>query len=73
MNTITYDHKNGKIADMIEEYIKTHDNTNSPIFGDKEIDDIVGLVLKKTEGVLDPKELVIYSIYAGLAWAEKGF
>lgn len=66
-----FQHKNGRTADMIEEYIRTHDDNNSPVFGDKEVNDLLGLVCQETAGVLDPKTIAIYGIYCGLAWAER--
>lgn len=68
-----FQHKNGETAEMVLEYIRTHDDTNSPAFGDTEVNDLLGLVIHETEGVLDPKTIAIYGIYCGLAWAEKGF
>ena len=65
-----FQHKNGETADLIEEYIRTHDDSNSPVFGDTEINDLLGLVVQETGGVLDPKTIAIYGIYCGLAWAE---
>lgn len=66
-----FQHKNGATADMIQEYMRTHDDTNSPCFGDEELKDLLGLVCQETEGKLDPKTIAIYGIYCGLAWAEK--
>ena len=70
-------HKNGETAEMVLEYIRTHDDTNSPVFGDKEVNDLLGLVMQENcdtgKDLLDPKTIAIYGIYCGLAWAEKGF
>ena len=72
-----FKHQNGETAEMVLEYIRTHDSTNSPVIGETEINDLLGLVMQETCdkpcGLLDPKTIALYGIYCGLAWAEKGF
>ena len=63
-------HKDGEAMTMVREYIRTHDDNNSPVFGDKEILDICAAVSYET-GVVDPMLIAQYAIYYGLALAEK--
>lgn len=69
MNNPYLHHKDGDAAKIVRDYIATHDDGNSPVFGDKEIFDILGMVNTDT-GILDPKTAVVYGIYYGLALAE---
>lgn len=61
----------GRLSALVEEYKANHDETNSPEFTHADIVDIYGTSLEKNNGGLNPEDLIITAIYAGLALAEK--
>lgn len=70
MVTANYHNELGASAEMVLAYIKNHDDTNSPIFGDRAVTDILNLVCEESDDIADPKVAVIYGIYFGLSLME---
>lgn len=59
----------GRVSALVDAYVASHDDSNSPAFGFDDILDIYGTSLERCNG-LNPEDLIELGIYAGLALAE---
>ena len=60
----------GVMSALVEAYKANHDETNSPKFTYSDVVDLYGTSLEKNSGGVNPEDLIVTGIYAGLALAE---